>query len=68
MTVENGPFIVISGHELYDLKQILEQTQNKEINVCTYGEMLPAHAYPELKKYSHLNSLPRDAVRVSALR
>ena len=68
LTVESGPFIVISGHDLYDLKQILEQTQDKEINVYTYGEMLPVHAYPEFKKYSHFNSLPGDAVRVSAFR
>lgn len=54
MTVEKGPFIVISGHDLYDLKQLLEQTENKGINIYTHGEMLPAHAYPELKKYPHL--------------
>ena len=54
LTVEKGPFIVISGHDLYDLKQLLEQTENKGINIYTHGEMLPAHAYPELKKYSHL--------------
>ena len=54
LTVEKGPFIVISGHDLYDLKQLLEQTEGKGINVYTHGEMLPAHAYPELKKYTHL--------------
>ena len=54
LTVEKGPFIVISGHDLYDLKQLLEQTKDKGINIYTHGEMLPAHAYPELKKYSHL--------------
>lgn len=54
LTVEKGPFIVISGHDLYDLKQLLEQTRNKGINIYTHGEMLPAHAYPELKKYAHL--------------
>ena len=54
LTVEKGPFIVISGHDLYDLKQLLEQTENTGINIYTHGEMLPAHAYPELKKYSHL--------------
>ena len=54
LTVEKGPFIVISGHDLYDLKLLLEQTEGKGINVYTHGEMLPAHAYPELKKYSHL--------------
>lgn len=54
MTVEKGPFIVISGHDLYDLKQLLEQTRDKGINIYTHGEMLPAHSYPELKKYPHL--------------
>lgn len=54
LTVEKGPFIVISGHDLYDLKQLLEQTEGKGINIYTHGEMLPAHAYPELKKYAHL--------------
>ena len=49
-----GPFIVISGHDLYDLKQLLEQTKDKGINIYTHGEMLPAHGYPELKKYPHL--------------
>lgn len=54
LKVEKGPFIVVSGHDLYDLKQILEQTKGKGINVYTHGEMLPAHGYPELKKYPHL--------------
>lgn len=53
-TIEKGPFIVISGHDLYDLKLLLEQTEGKGINIYTHGEMLPAHGYPELKKYSHL--------------
>ena len=54
MTIEKGPFIVITGHDLYDLKLLLEQTEGKGINIYTHGEMLPAHAYPELKKYAHL--------------
>ncbi len=54
LNVEKGPFIVISGHDLYDLKQLLEQTKDKGINIYTHGEMLPAHAYPELKAYPHL--------------
>ena len=54
LTIEKGPFIVISGHDLYDLKCLLEQTEGKGIHIYTHGEMLPAHAYPELKKYSHL--------------
>ena len=54
LTIEKGPFIVISGHGLYDLKQLLEQTKDKGISIYTHGEMLPAHAYPELKKHTHL--------------
>lgn len=54
LTIEKGPFIVISGHDLHDLKLLLEQTEGKGINIYTHGEMLPAHAYPELKKHSHL--------------
>ncbi len=54
LKVEKGPFIVVTGHDLYDLKQLLEQTKDKGINVYTHGEMLPAHGYPELKKYTHL--------------
>ena len=54
MTVEKGPFIVITGHDLKDLQLLLEQTQGKGINVYTHGEMLPANAYPKLKAYPHL--------------
>lgn len=54
MNIEKGPFIVISGHDLLDLKQLLEQTEGRGINIYTHGEMLPAHGYPELKKYKHL--------------
>ncbi len=54
MKVDKGPFIVVTGHDLLDLKQLLEQTKGKGINVYTHGEMLPAHAYPELKKFPHL--------------
>lgn len=49
-----GKALLVSGHDLHDLKQILEQTQNTGINVYTHGEMLPAHAYPKLKSYSNL--------------
>ncbi|MDD2481039.1 MAG: hydroxylamine reductase [Lutispora sp.] len=52
--IEKGPFIVVSGHDLLDLKQLLDQTEGKGINIYTHGEMLPAHGYPELKKYAHL--------------
>ncbi len=54
LTIEKGPFIVVSGHDLHDLKLLLEQTQGKGINIYTHSEMLPAHGYPELKKYPHL--------------
>ncbi len=51
---KKGHSILVSGHDLYDLKKILEQTEGKGINVYTHGEMLPAHGYPELKKHKHL--------------
>lgn len=54
MEIEAKPFIIVTGHDLRDLKLLLEQTKDKGINIYTHGEMLPAHAYPELKKYSHL--------------
>ncbi len=54
MTIEKGPFIVITGHDLLDLYLLLEQTKDKGINIYTHGEMLPAHAYPKLKTYPHL--------------
>ena len=49
-----GKCILISGHDLKDLKALLEQTEGTGINIYTHGEMLPAHGYPELKKYAHL--------------
>ena len=54
LTIEKGPFIIITGHDLKDLQLLLEQTKDKGINIYTHGEMLPAHAFPEFKKYSHL--------------
>lgn len=54
LTIEKGPFIVVSGHDLHDMKLLLEQTEGKGINIYTHSEMLPAHGYPELKKYPHL--------------
>jgi len=54
LQVVKGPFIIITGHDLLDLKQLLEQTEGRGINIYTHGEMLPAHGYPELKKYPHL--------------
>ena len=47
--------VLISGHDLHDLALLLEQTDGKGIDVYTHGEMLPTHAYPELKKYDHLH-------------
>ena len=52
--IEKGPFIVVTGHDLHDLKLLLEQTEGKGVNIYTHGEMLPSHGYPELRKYPHL--------------
>ncbi len=52
--IEKGPFIIVTGHDLRDLHLLLEQTKGEGVNVYTHGEMLPCHAYPELKKYKHL--------------
>ena len=54
LAVEKGPFIVVTGHDLKDLQLLLKQTEGKGVNIYTHGEMLPAHGYPELKKYAHL--------------
>lgn len=54
LTIEKGPFIVITGHDLKDLELLLKQTAGTGIHIYTHGEMLPAHAYPLLKKYPHL--------------
>jgi len=50
---KKGKAILVSGHDLKDLDEILEQSRDKSIYVYSHGEMLPAHAYPKLKKYSH---------------
>jgi hydroxylamine reductase len=50
---KKGKAILVSGHDLKDLEEILKQTVDKDIFVYTHGEMLPAHGYPELKKYPH---------------
>ena len=52
--VGKNPAILVSGHDLRDLEQLLEQTDGKGIDVYTHGEMLPAHYYPKLKKFKHL--------------
>lgn len=49
-----GKAIVVSGHDLKDLEELLKQTEGKGVNVYTHGEMLPAHGYPGLKKFTHL--------------
>jgi hydroxylamine reductase len=54
VTPVKGKAILVSGHDLKDLADLLEQTKGLGINIYTHGEMLPAHGYPELKKYSHL--------------
>jgi hydroxylamine reductase len=54
VTPRRGKAIVVSGHDLKDLEELLKQTEGKGVNVYTHGEMLPAHAYPALKKYEHL--------------
>lgn len=54
ITPVKGKAILVSGHDLKDLEELLKQTQSLNINVYTHGEMLPAHGYPGLKKYSHL--------------
>lgn len=54
LAVEAGPFIVVTGHDLDDLKCLLEQTAGTGVNVYTHGEMLPAHGYPELNRFPHL--------------
>ncbi len=50
---KKGKAILVSGHDLKDLEEILKQAEGKGINVYTHGEMLPCHGYPELKKYEH---------------
>lgn len=54
VTPIKGKAILVSGHELKDLEELLKQTEGTGINIYTHGEMLPCHGYPELKKYPHL--------------
>jgi hydroxylamine reductase len=53
LSAKKGKAVLVSGHDLKDLEDILKQTQGKGIYVYTHGEMLPCHGYPELKKYDH---------------
>lgn len=52
--VRDNPGILVSGHDLKDLKQLLDQSEGTGVDVYTHGEMLPANSYPEFKKYEHL--------------
>ncbi|MHB0856526.1 MAG: hydroxylamine reductase [Anaerolineae bacterium] len=52
--VREGPGILVSGHDLRDLEELLQQTEGTGINVYTHGEMLPANAYPAFKRFPHL--------------
>ena len=58
MDVKKGPFIVVSGHDLEDLHQLLEQTDGLGINVYTHCEMLPAHGYPKLSQQREFENIP----------
>ena len=59
--IQEGPGILVTGHDMVDLKDLLEQSKGKGVNVYTHGEMLPAHMYPELRKYPHLKGHYGDA-------
>lgn len=52
--LKKGSFIIVSGHDLKDLEQLLQQSEGSGVNIYTHGEMLPCHGYPGLKKYKHL--------------
>ncbi len=52
--LQDGPAIIVTGHDLLDLEALLKQTEGSGVRVYTHGEMLPAHGYPELRKYKHL--------------
>ena len=52
---KKGKAILVSGHDMKDLEELLKQTENLGINIYTHGEMLPTHGYPELKKYKHFH-------------
>lgn len=53
LTIEKGPFIIVTGHDLRDLDLLLEQSSGRGVNIYTHGEMLPTHGYPKLKKHPH---------------
>lgn len=53
MGIEPGPFIIVTGHDLHDMRKLLEATKDSGVNIYSHGEMLPAHAYPRLKEFAH---------------
>ncbi len=59
--IQEGPGILVTGHDMVDLKDLLEQSAGQGVNVYTHGEMLPAHQYPELRKHPHLKGHYGDA-------
>ncbi len=59
--IQSGPGILVTGHDMVDLRDLLEQTAGTGVNVYTHGEMLPAHSYPELRKHPHLKGHYGDA-------
>jgi hydroxylamine reductase len=59
--IQEGPGILVTGHDMVDLKDLLEQSAGRGVNIYTHGEMLPAHMYPLLKKHPHLKGHFGDA-------
>jgi hydroxylamine reductase len=59
--IQEGPGILITGHDMVDLKDLLEQSAGRGVNVYTHGEMLPAHMYPKLRAHPHLKGHFGDA-------
>lgn len=59
--IQEGPGILVTGHDMVDLKDLLEQSAGQGVNIYTHGEMMPAHQYPELRKHPHLKGHYGDA-------
>jgi len=59
--IQEGPGILVTGHDMVDLRDLLDQTAGKGVNVYTHGEMMPAHMYPNLRKDPHLKGHYGDA-------
>ena len=64
--LKKGPFIIVSGHDLKDLEQLLQQSEGSGVNIYTHGEMLPAHGYPELKNIRTSKATSARAGRTSS--